>query len=86
MPIGIKYEAGISAQLKSAVMLAALNANGVTEIIENKKSRDHTENMLISNPDVIKIKKDEKGQNRIRIFGKEILNPQKINGLKWKLH
>ena len=35
--------------------------------------------MLLSNPDVIKIKKDEKGQNRIRIFGKEILNPQKIN-------
>ena len=79
MPIGIKYAAGISAQLKSAVMLAALNANGVTEIIEYKKSRDHTENMLLNNSDIIKIKKDEKGQNYIRIFGKKILNSQKIS-------
>ena len=35
-----------SAQLKSAIILAAINAEGETEIIENEKSRDHTENML----------------------------------------
>ena len=79
MPIGIKYEAGISAQLKSAVILAGLNANGVTEVIEYKKSRDHTENMLLDNSNVIKIKKIDKGQNCIKIFGKKFLNPQKIN-------
>ncbi len=79
MPIGAKYKAGISAQLKSAVMLAGLNANGITEVIEYKKSRDHTENMLLNNSNVIKIKKDKKGQNRIKIFGKRFLNPQTIN-------
>ena len=46
MPIGIKYKAGVSAQLKSAVILAGLNSYGKTKIIEKKKSRDHTENML----------------------------------------
>ena len=53
MPIGINYEAGISAQLKSAVILGGLNANGVTEIYEKNKSRDHTENMLYKNSEAI---------------------------------
>jgi 3-phosphoshikimate 1-carboxyvinyltransferase len=35
-----------SAQLKSALILAALNASGITKITEPEKSRDHTENML----------------------------------------
>lgn len=35
-----------SAQLKSAIILAALRANGTTTIIEQHPSRDHTENML----------------------------------------
>ena len=35
MPIGINYEAGVSAQLKSAVILAGLNSNGNTKITEN---------------------------------------------------
>ncbi len=37
-----------SAQLKSAVLLAALNGNGVTRVIEPIPSRDHTELMLKS--------------------------------------
>ena len=37
MPIGIKYKAGVSAQLKSAAILAGLNSYGITEIIEKKK-------------------------------------------------
>lgn len=46
---GIVYTLPIaSAQLKSAILLAALNANGVTKIIEPVKSRDHTELMLKS--------------------------------------
>lgn len=35
-----------SAQVKTAILLAGLNANGVTEILEPEKSRDHSENML----------------------------------------
>ena len=49
MPVGIEYRADVSAQLKSAVILAGLNANGITNIIEEKKSRNHTENMLLKN-------------------------------------
>ena len=77
MPVGIKYKAGVSAQLKSAVALASINSFGVTTIIEEEKSRDHTENMLLSNPKVIKIKKNKK--NIIKIFGKNYLNPLNIS-------
>ena len=77
MPIGIKYKAGVSAQLKSAVMLAGLNSFGITEIIEEKKSRDHTENILKKTKNVIKIKKNKK--TLIKIFGKKNLNKFNLN-------
>lgn len=35
-----------SAQVKSCILLAGLNANGETEVIENFITRDHTERML----------------------------------------
>ncbi len=77
MPVCINYKSGVSAQLKSAVMLAGLNSYGITEIIEDKKSRDHTENMLIKNSKAIKIKKGRK--KLIKIFGKKNLNPINID-------
>jgi len=44
---GITYEMPVSsAQVKSAIMLAALYAKGETKIVEKEKSRDHTERML----------------------------------------
>ncbi len=77
MPIGIKYISGVSAQLKSAVILAGLNSFGITEIIENEKSRDHSENLLIKNSQSIKIKK---GKTKIiKVFGKNQLRPLKID-------
>jgi len=79
IPIGIEYKAGVSAQLKSAVMLAGLNANGITNIIEEKESRNHTENMLLRSPKILKIKKNKKKQNHIKIYGKEYLNRLKID-------
>jgi len=79
IPVGIKYRAGVSAQLKSAVILAGLNANGVTNVIEEKKSRNHTENMLLQISNILKIKKNSKKQNHIKIHGKSYLNPLKIN-------
>jgi len=79
IPIGIKYKAGVSAQLKSAVMLAGLNANGVTNIIEEKESRNHTENMLSRTSNILEIKKNKKKQNLIKVHGKRYLNPLKIN-------
>ncbi|MEI9903611.1 MAG: hypothetical protein WDN06_06225 [Asticcacaulis sp.] len=35
-----------SAQVKSAVLLAGLRVDGVTEVIEPEATRDHTERML----------------------------------------
>tara|TARA_B100000963_G_scaffold310896_1_gene287603 strand:+ start:66 stop:1412 length:1347 start_codon:yes stop_codon:yes gene_type:complete len=77
MPIGINYKAGVSAQLKSAVIFAGMNSYGNTKIIENKKSRNHTENMLLHNTDVIKVKKGK--TNIIEIFGRKNLKKLKIN-------
>ena len=77
MPIGINYDAGVSAQLKSAVILAGLNSYGNTTIKENISSRDHTENLLKNNKRVIKITKKKK--KIINIFGKKNLRNLKIN-------
>ena len=44
---GIDYVQTVaSAQIKSAILLAGLNAKGVTTVTEPEKSRDHTERML----------------------------------------
>ena len=77
IPIGISYNAGVSAQLKSAVILAGLNSYGDTNIIEKQKSRDHTENILLQNPNVLKISKSE--ERVINVYGKKYLNPIKIS-------
>jgi 3-phosphoshikimate 1-carboxyvinyltransferase len=77
MPIGINYKSGVSAQLKSAVMLAGLNSFGNTYIKEQVASRDHTENLLIDNKQSITIKKKE--NKVIKIIGKKYLNPININ-------
>ena len=77
MPIGINYEAGVSAQLKSAVILAGLNASGNTIIIEKSFSRNHTENILSKNNNVIKIKGNRK--KIIEVVSRRNLNPIKIN-------
>jgi 3-phosphoshikimate 1-carboxyvinyltransferase len=46
-PIPIEYETPVaSAQIKSAVLLAALNSPGRSVVIEPQASRDHTEKML----------------------------------------
>ena len=57
-PVGINYEAGVSAQLKSAVIFSGLNSYGITTIEEKISSRDHTENLLMKNHEVVKVKKD----------------------------
>ncbi len=49
-----------SAQIKSAIMLSALNTNGIVKIKEFKTTRDHTENMLKSMEYNIKIRESLK--------------------------
>ncbi|MDR3325977.1 MAG: 3-phosphoshikimate 1-carboxyvinyltransferase [Rhodospirillaceae bacterium] len=49
LPIPITYELQVSsAQVKSAILLAGLNIPGITTVIENVQTRDHTEIMLKS--------------------------------------
>ena len=77
MPIGITYKAGVSAQLKSAVILAGLNSYGNTNIIEEKRSRNHTENIILNSKNVLSIKKGKK--KIIKVVGKKNLDSININ-------
>ncbi|MCH8467973.1 MAG: 3-phosphoshikimate 1-carboxyvinyltransferase, partial [Roseinatronobacter sp.] len=46
-PVPVRYRLPVpSAQVKSAVLLAGLNAPGQTVVIEDEATRDHTERML----------------------------------------
>ncbi len=49
-----------SAQIKSAILLSALNTNGTVKVKEFKSTRDHTENMLKSMGYNIKVKESSK--------------------------
>jgi 3-phosphoshikimate 1-carboxyvinyltransferase len=47
LPVPIRYELPVaSAQVKSAVLLAALNTPGITTVVEPAATRDHSERML----------------------------------------
>ena len=46
-PLPLSYNSPIaSAQIKSAILIAGLNARGLTSVSEPRKSRDHTERLL----------------------------------------
>jgi len=67
-----------SAQIKSGLILAALNTEGVSHIIEKNTTRDHTENMLKSFGADINIEKNN-NQTSIYITGKQELKSNNIN-------
>ena len=50
-----------SAQVKSAILLAGINADGVTTVVETEKSRDHTERMLRAFGANVVVKDDDHG-------------------------
>ncbi|KQT85579.1 3-phosphoshikimate 1-carboxyvinyltransferase [Aurantimonas sp. Leaf443] len=58
-----------SAQVKSAVLLAGLNAPGVTTVIEPVMTRDHTEKMLEGFGARIEVTTDAAGTRTIRLEG-----------------
>ena len=68
-----------SAQIKSAVLLAGLNARGVTTVIESEASRDHTEKMLAHfGADVAR--QPSKGEGRrIDLVGQPTLRPRPVH-------
>ncbi len=78
-PVPIEYRVPVpSAQVKSAVLLAALNVGGVTTVIEPVATRDHTERMLAAFGAAIEVEDATDGSRLIRIEGGRNLKPQAI--------
>ena len=67
-----------SAQVKSAVLLAAVNTTGTTTITEPIPTRDHTENMLRAFGAKLEVTK-RNGANVIKLEGPADLKAAKIN-------
>jgi len=68
-----------SAQVKSAVLLAGLNAPGVTTVIEPIATRDHTEKMLKGFGAEISVTLNAAGERVIKLTGQPELKPQDID-------
>ena len=69
-PIPVEYTVPVpSAQVKSAILLAALNTPGTTTVIEREATRDHTENMLRSFGAAIDVSAAADGGRRIEVTG-----------------
>ena len=66
-----------SAQVKSAILLAGLNAPGQTLVIESARTRDHTSRMLQSFGADITVE-DHDGERRIALNGCAELVPRRI--------
>ena len=62
-----------SAQVKSAVLLAGLNAAGGAEVIEPEATRDHTERMLRAFGAEVQLEVLADGARRIRVAGGQAL-------------
>ncbi|HEX7876550.1 MAG TPA: 3-phosphoshikimate 1-carboxyvinyltransferase [Sphingobium sp.] len=67
-----------SAQVKSAVLLAGLNAPGVTRIVEPIPTRDHSERMLKGFGAELEVEIEADGTRIITLMGEAELRPQSI--------
>ena len=67
-----------SAQVKSAVLLAGLNAAGITTVVEPVTTRDHTEKMLVGFGAHLSVETDSQGVRHIAIEGRGRLAGQII--------
>ncbi len=77
-PVSVRYEVPMpSAQVKSAVLLAGLNAPGQTVVIEKEATRDHTERMLAGFGAEISVEETDEGRV-ITLTGQPELKPQTI--------
>ncbi|WP_368186810.1 3-phosphoshikimate 1-carboxyvinyltransferase [Aestuariibius sp. HNIBRBA575] len=77
-PVPVRYTVPMpSAQVKSAVLLAGLNAPGETVVIETEATRDHTERMLAGFGADIRVEQTEEGRV-ITLKGQPELKPQTI--------
>jgi 3-phosphoshikimate 1-carboxyvinyltransferase len=77
-PAPIVYRTPVaSAQIKSAVLLAGLNARGETTVIESEASRDHTEKMLAHFGADVRVAQEGEGR-RITLVGRPDLRPRAV--------
>ena len=77
-PVPVRYQVPVpSAQVKSAVLLAGLNAPGQTVVIEKEATRDHTERMLAGFGAEITTEETDEGRV-ITLTGQPELTPQVI--------
>ncbi|WP_299837922.1 3-phosphoshikimate 1-carboxyvinyltransferase [uncultured Paracoccus sp.] len=77
-PLPVRYKTPVaSAQIKSAVLLAGLNAPGETVVIEAEPTRDHSERMLAGFGATIRTEKTEEG-HVITLTGRPELKGQPV--------
>jgi 3-phosphoshikimate 1-carboxyvinyltransferase len=77
-PAPIVYRTPVaSAQIKSAVLLAGLNARGRTTVVESEASRDHTEKMLSHFGADVSVEAEGEGR-RITLVGRPELRPRAV--------
>ena len=77
-PVPVRYTLPVaSAQVKSAVLLAGLNAPGETVVIEPEATRDHTERMLRGFGADIRVEEATEGRI-ITLTGQPELRPQGV--------
>ena len=78
-PLPVEYHVPVpSAQVKSAVLFAGLNAPGETVVIEKEATRDHTERMLTGFGATLAIETGPEGRV-IRLQGQPELSPREVN-------
>ena len=77
-PAPILYRTPVaSAQIKSAVLLAGLNARGTTTVVESEASRDHTEKMLAHFGAEVRVETEGEGR-RVTVVGRPELRPRPV--------
>jgi 3-phosphoshikimate 1-carboxyvinyltransferase len=77
-PAPVRYATPVaSAQVKSAVLLAGLNAPGETVVVEREPTRDHTERMLAGFGAEVAVEQTPEGRT-ITLRGQPELAPQTI--------
>ena len=77
-PVPVRYTTPVpSAQVKSAILLAGLNAPGQTVVIEREPTRDHSERMLVGFGAELTVE-DAKEGRIITLTGRPELRPQTV--------
>jgi 3-phosphoshikimate 1-carboxyvinyltransferase len=79
-PLAIEHEVAVaSAQVKSALLLAALNAPGRSRIVQRALTRDHTEKMLRAFGATLAVEELDGGGEAIELTGETDLVPVAVD-------